>query len=243
MTHGIGAGRIATALMAVGLMSLGALAQPPGPPGGGPRGFGRGGPEGGMGMLLRMPEVREELGLLGDQEDQLRELGDELRDRFREEMRGMRDQMRDPDAREEVFARLEELRGEAEERLGEVLTTEQLTRLKQINLQQQMQGGGARAILNPQLAEKLGITDEQRDQLREKAQEVQRELNEKIQQLRKEAQDEILEVLTTEQRSQLEQMLGDSFDVPDQRGRRGRNAQRGGRRGGPGGPPPGPELD
>ena len=116
-----------------------------------------------MGMLMMMPEVRDELGLLDDQVADLRELGDELRDRFREEMRGMRDLMRDPDTRAEAFARMEELRGEAEERLGEVLTTEQLGRLRQIGLQQQMRGGGARAILSPQVAEKLGITDEQRE--------------------------------------------------------------------------------
>ena len=255
---------LAAALAVVAMISASSMAQPPGPPPGrggppgefGGRGFpGRGGPGGGMGGLLRMQEVRDELGLVEDQMTDLQALGEEMRDRFRSEMGNMRERMRDPEFRDEMRARMEEIRGEAEERLAETLTTEQLARLRQINLQQQMQRGGPGALMNPEVSEALGITDTQREQLRERGQKIRSEMEAKMRELRNSAHEQMLEVLTTEQRTKLQEMMGEKFDLPERDrfgrgGPRGRDGEgrrgRGGRFGGPDGPPPpppGPELD
>jgi hypothetical protein len=59
---------------------------------------------------------------------------------------------------------------------------------------------------------------------------VEQELQEKIRQLRVEARGKLMEVLTPEQRTKLESMIGEDFAVPDQPGG-GRFFGRGGWRG------------
>lgn len=209
-------------------------------PGGGGRGGGPGGPGafgGGMIGLLQADEVQQEIELMDDQREQVQALAQEMRDQIREEARGMFQGMRDL-SREERRAQFDELRSHVEKmqssmegRLDQVLLPHQLDRLKQIDLQARVQRGGADALTEGKLAETLGLTDAQREQLRQRAEEVQRELEEKIGQLRVEARGKLMEVLTPEQRTQLESMLGEEFAVPDDPGG-GRQFGFGGRRGG-----------
>ena len=160
---------------------------------------------------------------------------------MRDQMQGMFQQMRDlsPEERrarfDEIRTQFEKMRTDAEARLEKILLPHQLERLKQIELQGRLQQGGAAALSGGQLAEALGLTPEQQDQLRQKAEEVQQEMQQKIVQLRAEAREKLLEVLTPEQRAKLESMMGDQFDLPD-RGPRGR--MRGGRFGQRGGGQP-----
>ncbi|TWT96954.1 periplasmic repressor CpxP [Botrimarina colliarenosi] len=250
--------RLAPAVVLVVGLSTVAMAQPPGPPPGGPGFGGRGGPggpggRGGIGMLLRSPDVQSELELLDNQKEQLREIEDEMRSKMREMFGGGRRGGERPDF-EAMRAQMEEMRGEIEGRIGEVLSTQQMDRLRQIDTQQQLNNGGARSLMGGPLADKLGLTDEQKAQLREKAQEVQAEMQEKMTAARAEARDKLLEVLTSEQRAMLDEMTGAPFTMSDQPGppprgdRAGRRGDRaggppegrpGGRRGGRPGPPPG----
>lgn len=224
-------------LVALGLATL-AVAQPPrgfGPPPGGP-GFGPPPPgRGGIGMLLRSPEVRAELELVDDQEEQLRELEEEIRDRMRSEMGGMFRGRRGGEEGERpdmqgMRDRVEQMRGDAEARLAEILTTQQLDRLKQIETQHVVDRGGPQALTDGPLAEKLGITSEQRDQIRDRSAEVMAEMEKKIQAARAEAREKMLEVLTSEQREQLTAMMGAKFELPEPMGPPGFERGRGGRR-------------
>jgi Spy/CpxP family protein refolding chaperone len=117
-----------------------------------------------------------------------------------------------------------------------------MDRLRQIETQQQIQQGGARSLMGGPLADKLGLTDEQKAQLREKAREVEASLQEKINAARAEAREEMLTVLTSEQRATLDEMTGTPFNLSEQpqwgrggdrgdRGDRAERGDRGGRRG------------
>jgi len=189
--------------------------------------------------LLQADEVRQELDLMDDQVEQLRAIGEDVRNEVRSELQGIFQGMRDlsPEERQQRFdeirAKVDAITSKSEGRLQEVLLPHQFDRLKQIDLQTRIQRGGAAALADGQLAETLGLSDQQKDQLRERSQEVQQELQEKIRQLRVEARGKLMDVLTPEQRAKLESMLGEEFAVPDQPFG-GRLFGRGGRRG-PGG--------
>lgn len=220
------------------LLSAELLAQPPGR---GRGGFGRG--MGGQIGLLMNEEVRKEIELLEDQESDLRAMGEEIRDEIREEMgdmfRGMRDlSPEEREARmEDIRARMDEVRKEAEGRMAKILLPHQVERLKQIEVQQQIQREGGAALAEGSLAEKLNLSDEQKAQMTAKAAEARKELEEKIRQARQEAQEKILSILTPEQRAQYDAMVGTPFELQrgDDRGRRDRGPRgfRGDRRRGP----------
>jgi Spy/CpxP family protein refolding chaperone len=226
------------------------LAQPPG----GGRGFrgGPGGPGGPGGFfgggtlgLIQQQEVQREIELSEEQEAELQTLGETVRDEIRGEMQGMFQNMRDLTDEErqarfdEIRARFEEINKDVEARMQKVLMPHQFDRLKQIELQARIERGGAAALTEGELADTLGLTESQRDAIRERAEQVQQDLQEKISQLRLEARNQLLEVLTAEQRAKLEAMMGAQFTLPEPQfgpgGRGGRGFGFGGRGGRGGG--------
>lgn len=221
----LGAALVAVSIVAI-LPSV-SVAQP-----GGRGGF-RGGPGGMMGGdgiigLLQRDEVRQELQLVDDQQEQLQAIADEVRGQVRDEMRGLFEQMRDLGEEErrakfqEIRDRMEEVRTDVEGRIQKVLLPHQFERLKQIDVQARIQRQGASALTGGELAKALNLTDEQQQKIRERSEEVQRELDEQIRQLRLEARNKLLEVLTPEQRAKLDSLTGEQFSLPDQ-GFRGRD--------------------
>lgn len=218
-------GFLALALAAICVTPV--LAQP----GGGRGGFGRGG---GMTGLLRSDEVQAELEITEEQLADLQAMGEEMRDEMRAKFEGMRDLPQEE--RRERFAsmrdEMQSMQSEAEERMGDILLPHQVARLKEISLQQQIRGGGLQGTMRGPLAEELGITDEQREQMTTKAQELQEEMEQKIEELRNNAREELMGLLTPEQRSKLETMIGSDFEMQDRnQGRRLGGQQRGGQRG------------
>jgi Spy/CpxP family protein refolding chaperone len=93
-----------------------------------------------------------------------------------------------------------------------------LRRLSQIVLQMKLAQAGygsTQALAAGDVADELGITDEQRAQLKEKEQEVMQEMREKLQEFQKKLQEEsrekLLGVLTPAQRRSLDAMVGEKF--------------------------------
>ena len=221
------------------------MAQPGGRGGRGGRGGQvRGG--GGIQALLYREDVRRELEITDDQMEELRELAQDRggqrgnRERLREELEGLSDEERREKIREMRDSRTEETKAQ----LSEVLLPQQIRRLEQLSAQQAMRAGGQGMLRGP-LAEQLGITDEQREVIEKKAEELQQEFNEKMQKLREDMQEELMKELTAEQRDKFREIMGDSFQFEQnnrggrarggergQRGRRGERGERGGRRGG-----------
>jgi Spy/CpxP family protein refolding chaperone len=221
------------------------VAQPPGGFGGpgGPGGFGGGGV---VGLAMR-EEVQQELQLVDEQKDKVRDIVEGSRDKFREVFSNMAEETRDlsEDERRAKFReKFESVNTEIEKELGKVLLPHQMDRLKQIDLQTRVRYRGAGALTSGDLAKALNLTEEQREKLEKKQAEVQEELQTKIRELQLEAREKVIAVLTPEQQAQLKKMLGDQFDLPDQpfggfRGRGGPDGGRGRDRGGrPGGDRP-----
>jgi Spy/CpxP family protein refolding chaperone len=214
---------------------------PPGPGGpGGPGGFGGGGLIG----LIARDEVQQELQLVDEQKDKVRGITDEMRTKAREQMQGMFSQMQnlsDDERRAkfgEIRTKIEALSADTEKQLDKVLLPHQMERLKQIDLQSKLQSRGASALTSTDVAKALNLTDEQRDKLEKRAAEVQEELQTKIKQLQADARKKMLDVLTPDQQAQLDKMMGQQFDLPDQN-YGGRFRGRGGRGGRPPGGQPG----
>ncbi|QDU37749.1 Bacterial type II/III secretion system short domain protein [Maioricimonas rarisocia] len=190
-----------------------------GRPGGFQRGGGRGPGGGGLLGELQRDEVRAELGVTDEQVEQLTELAEGSQERMRERMSGVMEQMRaaetDEDRqalRDQMRAAGEELTKETEAEIGKVLNEKQLSRLRQISLHR----AGTRAFTQDDIADELGLTDAQRQQLeelREQQDDARRELgfrasDEEREQFRQEWDAKMSAVLTEQQRDAWQKRLG-----------------------------------
>lgn len=204
------------------------LAQGPGGPGG--RGFGGGGfggPGGGAEFgLLMNPQVRQDLEIPDAQFEEIQEVMNSVRDKMREVFQGMgnfRDMSEDERAefRDTMQAKMAEVQEEVKKDMEEVLLPHQLTRLKQIALQQQVARGGgpgggtgaANALSSQAVIDALGLTEEQIKELQEKREEVAQELREKLAAAQKEAEEKLLSVLTPEQQAKWKELLGEPYEM------------------------------
>jgi type I restriction-modification system DNA methylase subunit len=126
----------------------------------------------------------------------------------------------DPGERQKKYYEAYKVLGEeTENRVREVLLAHQLDRLRQIMLQMKLRGAGygsASALSGDDVAGALGLTDEQKEQLRQKEQEVRAEMQAKTQEfykkLREEGREKLLEVLTEAQRKKLQDLMGEKYE-------------------------------
>ncbi|PQO25426.1 hypothetical protein C5Y96_24095 [Blastopirellula marina] len=161
--------------------------------------------------------------------DDIRKLGEEMRNSMRDMFQGMRNASEDE--RREMFSKLQSAREDVEKDLEKVLMPAQLQRLKQIQVQQQSRGRGGVSFANPRIVEALGLSEAQLADLRDKAEELQNEMRAKVEELRKEADAELLQMLTPEQQKKWKEMMGEPFEMEQPRG-----GFQGGARGGQRGP-------
>lgn len=228
--------RIGAMAVAAGLVCVSLAYGQPGR--GGPGGFGGGGFGGGgarMSDLFRDDKVKAELNLVPDQEKKLEELSEAMRDKAREFFGGLRDL-----SEEERTAKFEEFRATSQKEYEAVLLPQQRERLKQLMLQRSTQFSRDPGGISEAMAKELNISDDQKEAMRKKAEEVRADLQKKMAKIQEEAKAEILSVLTSDQRSKLEKMLGPKFEFsPPQFGGFGGQGGPGGNRGGrPGGNAP-----
>ena len=180
-------------------------------------------------FLLNDEKVQEELGLVDDQMEQLRDLQRDARESMREMFSGMREMSREEreermaEVQDELAEKMKELKGQVDE----ILLPHQTKRLDEIGFQSRARRGTANALASDELAEKLGITDQQKEELQEAAEKAQKKMQEEVAKLRKKMEDEILGVLSKEQRAKYKQLIGEPFEFQQrgwgrQRGQRGR---------------------
>lgn len=192
----------------------------PGGPGGrgGSQFFGGGGGGGAAGLLQRN-DVQDELELLDDQKKQLADIREKSGQKMREAMaslRGGEGGERRGEAMRETFRKLaEETQGEVDK----ILLPHQSKRLKQLEVQMQMRGRGMLGALGSgEVPQKLGVSEDQQEKLRDKAQELDNELRKKTAELRKQAQEQLIASLTEEQRKQFKELIGEPFEFKDEPG-------------------------
>lgn len=199
----------------------------------------------GTGSLVSLANneaVQKELALGEEEKSKLTKLSEEYRAAAQKEMsaagidfQGLRDlpddQRRTKMAEfgtksQEVTRKLTE---QFNPKVKEALSAEQLTRLKQI----QIQSMGSAALNDPEIAKELAITEEQKKKLADVSAEYRKKQSElfgndnaqdrfaKLRELREEQDTKTTEVLTAEQKEKLAKLKGKEFDVAQLRGGRG----------------------
>lgn len=220
-----------------------ALAQRPEGQQRGQRPGGQGGPGGfgtGVTTLLAMPEVLKELGVSDEQKGLIDDMLKDLRPAGgggggnRQDFQNLSD--------EERRKRVDEFRKQSEERAKKadetaklILEPKQFERLSQLRLQRE----SVTAMERADVAEKLGLTQDQKDKIakireasrsdrggggasnRNASQEERQKAFAEARERREKTNADILGVLTTQQKTSWEQMQGKKFDFPQpQQGRR-----------------------
>ncbi len=190
--------------------------------GGGQGGFGQrmGGGMGGP-QMLSLPAVQTELKLIDSQKIQIQALLEANRSQMGGRGGAGGGQAFDPEA-----ARAQREKLEAE--IKRVLNEEQYTRYQQLVLQQQ----GPSALARPEIAEKVGLSEAQIQQIRQ-IQQAQQEamrgmmqggggggdraaMQQQMQAMRAETDKKVLGVLNADQKATWEAMLGKPFTFPQQ---------------------------
>ena len=174
-----------------------------------------------MAQLLQVEKVQQELKLSDEQKQQAEQIADDLRSKAREAFQG-------GGPGQEAFAQMREASQQADQKVAELLKDEQSKRLEEIRLQV---AGPSILAFDRELAQKLNVTQDQRQKAREilEAQgEKTREAfqnaegegrerfeaaREKIEQIRKETDEQLVAVLTDEQKQQWKEMTGKPFEL------------------------------
>ncbi|MBX7132023.1 MAG: hypothetical protein K1X67_05015 [Fimbriimonadaceae bacterium] len=187
-----------------------AFAQPGGPPGGGGPGR-RMGPMTMGGGLLMSPDVQKELGMTASQKQKVEALFKSM----------PRPSMPEPGKRPEPPKGMDDF----EKKLKAILNASQLARFEQL----QLQARGPMAIMEPETAKKLGLTEKQKTQVRDIFQSSRRpqppqskpgerpdfeKMQKDIAKYRNELNAKLLGVLTADQRKKWSSMIGKPFKFP-----------------------------
>ena len=156
---------------------------------------------------LRTESVQKELELTDQQRDKLIAIGQKYYEETRRDWAGLggmsaeERKEKTAEIRQKNLKRTQEIRRQVEE----VLSPDQLERLEQINLRTR----GAAALLNPKILDELGITEAQRNRLRQ----LREQLQERIRQLQQETLQKTLDVLSPEQRKKLEELTNEGQGI------------------------------
>ena len=206
-------GKLALAFGIVALIAAPALAQ---------QGRGGGGMFGGGGMLLTNKSVQTEIKATEDQKSKLTALADDMRTKATEAREAAKDL-----SQEERQAKMRELmpkmQADMDKALTDVLKPEQLKRIHEI----QVQTAGAMGLTMGRVGDKLKLTDDQKQKIRDLNQEVGQQMREifqsaqddregamkKMTALRKETLEKALKVLTADQKKAYDGLAGKPFEL------------------------------
>jgi Spy/CpxP family protein refolding chaperone len=219
--------RLASKLMLASALTvaLGALAQGQPPPGRGPGGGGFGG----MGAMLDNKGLQTELKLTDEQVTKAKAATDEVRKKHDEEFKKAREMS--PEERQTL---MKSVSAETTKALSDVLKPDQMKRLKQIMLQQAIRMRGAAALNDDEVQTQLKLTDDQKKQIKEVADETGKEVmglfqeaqgdREKMQEIRKKAESlnkegmsKVSALLTADQKKELKTLQGEPYEIKFER--------------------------
>lgn len=158
-------------------------------------------------FLLTQKSVQDELKLT---EEQVKKVT-ALQEKQRESFKGFKDL-----SKEEAKAKFEERAKETKKSVDEILKPEQVKRLKQISIQQ----SGSRAFSDPEVAEALKLSDEQKEKIKGIQEDSFKEMREagrgeegtkKREAIRKATDEKVQGVLSAEQKTKLKDLTGEPF--------------------------------
>lgn len=184
--------------------------------------------------LLRNADVREELGIDADQFEQLKEAGEEMRGKIGAMMQEARSAREAGNEMPDFRSLMSEMQSKMEDKMKAILSEAQYRRMKQADLQHRLRLYGLAGLGFGETAAKLDLTQEQRDQMREKMRarfggvgsrrergDADGENPRRPRPDRKaltfdEVREQAGEILTEDQMGQLDELLGREFDLPDE---------------------------
>ncbi len=162
--------------------------------------------------LIRDMDIQKEIELDTTQLDNFNRLQKDVQETMNEYTKELQGGRFDREKLKELGTKMKKVNDETKEKIREMLLPHQLDRLNQISVQRHMQySGTAGALASKQLAEQLGISEEQIERLKKKSEEANKELTEKMEQLKNEAREKVLAELTKEQREKLEALIGKKY--------------------------------
>jgi len=191
----------------------------------------------GVGRLLADPDVAKELKLTEEQVTKVKEVGQEIMAKHREDFTKLRDL-----PREEMFKKFQEMgkaiNDETMKALVEVLKPEQSKRLKQLELQSL----GVRAFQDADVEKALSLTDDQKEKIKTISEDLGKDMREirqglrggdrekmeeamkKISAMTKEGMEKASAVLKDDQKKAWKELTGDHFEFKPLGGFRRPNA-------------------
>lgn len=149
---------------------------------------------------LRTEDVQKELELTDEQKEDLGRIGQKYYQEMRRDWVGFRGTSAEErkkkyaEIRQKNVKRMKAIRAQVEN----VLTPDQLDRLKQINLRTQV-------LANPRILDQLGIDEAQRDRLHQ----IREQMQGKLRKLHQETLQATLRVLTPQQRKKLDELTAE----------------------------------
>ncbi len=163
--------------------------------------------------MLSIPDIQGDIELVPEQLQQINDIRKDFSARMQKEIESFREEGFKADQGKGLGDMIQKMKSEQTEAMEKILLPHQLERLKQIGLQSRMKNAGASGVLADQkLAEELGIDDEQKARIRDRAAELAKDLQEKIEALREQTREELLKELTADQREKLKAMIGEKFE-------------------------------
>lgn len=180
------------------------------------------GPMMGLG-ILRSDEAKAELKLTDEQVEKVGAMMEEMRSSMMERFQSLQDVPED-ERQEKSQAMMRELGAEVKKELQGVLDKEQFARYEQISLQAM----GVEAFTQPEVAERLKMTEEQKSKLEEAVSGMREQMMEifqgaqgdregamrKMTELRESTRKKVMDLMTAEQKAEWEKMIGKPFQMP-----------------------------
>jgi Spy/CpxP family protein refolding chaperone len=169
---------------------------------------------------LSNEQMLKELDILPEQKDKLNKIRQEMQKKLTDSYVVFNDGSVKPEDRQaKYFEIVSKVNEETAKAMEDVLLAHQTKRLKQILTQLrlgQMGYGAGSALGQEDIAKELGITDEQREELKKTEEEVRQEMQQKTQEfykkLQEEAREKLFKVLTPTQRKKLDDLQGEKFE-------------------------------
>ena len=172
--------------------------------------------------LLSNESVRRELKLGDDQYAGVKKINAEAQKRMSELFRSrvMQSDGKGPTSisvgGNELREIMEENQRVAEEAIEEILLPEQLERVRQLAYQVQVaQVGLGEALVNGKLGQEIGVYEDQKQNLTDRAAKIEAEARAAIVKIRAQARAKLFEELSPEQRKKAEELLGDYFEYEE----------------------------
>lgn len=162
--------------------------------------------------MLQNASVQKDLELVDDQMKMIRDIQSQFGQKIKESIGDISKGGFDPARAKDLTTVIKKLKDEQKDQINKILLPHQQDRLKQVALQMQLKNRGtAGALSSDKIAEALGITDEQKANLKKREQELKKELEEKIAEFKEEMKASLMKELNAKQRAKLKEMTGDAF--------------------------------